>query len=73
MSKCETCANFVYQALISKSLSGGTVFKGTPLEREGRAVGYPLCGCIHSGKEWERKTPGIRKPKNMPCDYKKKD
>ena len=73
MSKCETCANFVYQAMTSQTQSSGIVFKGTPLEREGRAISYPICGCIHSGKEWQRLSWGIRKPNNMPCDYRKKE
>jgi len=73
MSKCETCANFVYQALVSIKLFDGKIFKGTPMEREGKIAFYPRCGCIYTRREWYRVTPNIRKPRNMPCDYKKKE
>jgi len=73
MSKCETCANFVYQAIVDKKISDGRIFKGTPLEQDvnKNAFSYPQCGCIHSGWKW-RRAGRLRKPSNMACEYKEK-
>ena len=71
MSKCKSCANFVWQAIVSKHLTDGVIFKGTPLEQPVNQNGfsYPQAGCIHSGWKW-RVRGRLRKPSNMPCEYK---
>ena len=71
-SRCESCGNFVYQAVMSKSLSNGVIFKGTVFEREGRVSVYSLCGCLHAKREWERKSPNIKKPRGIACGYKER-
>ena len=72
MSKCKTCVNFVWQAVVSKHLPDGVIFMGTPLEQPVNKNGltYPQAGCIHSSWKW-RVRGRIRKPSNMPCEYRR--